>query len=175
VALRQERDKALLAWSDMPMKNLILIALCAGVASLVLTGSSADKAAPAAADKARDEKATSSDQRGIQGTWKGQSKRDNPQHQVTFVVSGKHFDFRDQTETNNWYKGTFTLKEDTSPRQFIAKITECPFPQYVGATSKAIYKIEKGTLTITANEPGKEVIPKDFDDAESACIEVTKK
>jgi len=159
----------------MPMKNLILIALCAGVIFVVVTGSSADKAGSPAAEKAREEKAASSDQTAIQGTWKGQSKRDNPQHQVTFVVSGKHFDFSDETQTNNWYKGTFTLKEDASPRQFIATITECPFPQYVGAKSKAIYKIEKGKLTITANEPGKEVMPKDFDDAEAACIEVTKK
>ena len=159
----------------MPMKNIIFATLCAGVVFLVVTGSSADKADSATAEKPRDEKAVKSDETAIQGTWKGRSKRDTPEHQVTFVVSGKHFDFSDQTETNNWYKGTFTLKEDASPRQFIATITECPFPQYVGKTSKAIYKIEKGTLTITANEPGKEGVPDDFDAAESACIEVTKK
>ena len=159
----------------MPMKNIIFATLCAGVIFLVVTGSSADKVGSAAAGKAPDQKAAKSDETAIQGTWKGHSKRDNPEHQVTFVVSSKHFDFRDETETNNWYKGTFTLKEDASPRQFIATITECPFPQYVGAKSKAIYKIEKGTLTITANEPGKEGVPEDFDAAEAACIEVTKK
>lgn len=171
----QIRDKPLSASSDILMKNIIFATLCAGFILLVVTGSSADKADSAAAGKARDEKTAKSDQTAIQGTWKGRSKRDNPEHQVTFAVSGKHFDFHDETETNNWYKGTFTLKEDASPRQFIATITECPFPQYIGKTSKAIYKIDKDTLTITANEPGKEVIPKDFDDAEAACIEVTKK
>lgn len=111
----------------------------------------------------------------MQGTWKGRSVNDSPEHQVIFVISGKNFDFRDETETNNWYKGTFTLSEDTSPRQFTATITECPFPQYVGKTSKAIYKIEKGTLTITANEPGKEGVPEDFDAEGASSIEVTKK
>src|SRR5215510_4634754 len=116
------------------MKNITFVTLCAGVIFLVATGSSADKADSAGAGKAPDEKAARSDETALQGTWKGLSKRDNPEHQVTFAISGKHFDFHDTTETNNWYKGTFTLKDDTSPRQFIAKITECPFPEYVGKT-----------------------------------------
>lgn len=155
------------------MKNIIFAGLSAGAILLVVTGLSADRPASAAADKA--EKAAMSDRTAIQGTWKGRAKNDNPEHQVTFAVSGQQFDFRDETETNNWYKGTFILKEDTSPRQFIATITECPFPQYVGKVSKAIYKIEKGTLTVTAYEPGKEGVPQEFDEEGAACIEVTKK
>ncbi|HSU57038.1 MAG TPA: hypothetical protein VLT36_23550 [Candidatus Dormibacteraeota bacterium] len=155
------------------MKRIILAGLCVGATLLVVNGLSADKPASDTAEKG--EKAASVDGTAIQGTWKGRSKSDNPEHQVTFVVSGKQFDFHDQTETNNWYKGTFILKEDTSPRQFIATITECPFPEYVGKTSKAIYRIEKGALTITAYEPGKEGVPKTFDAEEAACIELTKK
>jgi uncharacterized protein (TIGR03067 family) len=169
--------KGRLAGQILAMKNIIITALCAG--AVVVTCVGADKLAAAekstGAEKSENAKAAKSDAAAMQGTWKGKSVRDNPEHQVTFVVSGKTFDFHDETETNNWYKGTFTLKEDSSPRQFIAKITECPFPQYVGKTSKAIYKIEDGTLTITANEPGKEEMPADFDSAESACIEVKKK
>jgi uncharacterized protein (TIGR03067 family) len=155
------------------MKNSIFAGLCVGAIFLVVTALSADKPGSAAAEKG--EKAAGSAETAIQGTWKGRSTTDNPEHQVTFAVSGQHFDFHDETETNNWYKGTFTLKKDTSPRQFIATITECPFPQYVGKTSKAIYKIEKGTLTLTAYEPGKEGVPEDFDAANAACIEVTKR
>jgi uncharacterized protein (TIGR03067 family) len=164
------------------MKNTIIAGLCAGAIAVACWG--ADKPSESAtgekstekAEKATDQKAAkSADESAMQGTWKGRSVRDNPQHDVTFVVSGKSFSFRDETETNNWYKGTFTLKEDTSPRQFIAKVTDCPFPQYVGKASIAIYKIENGTLTITANEPGKEQIPADFDAEDSACIEVKKK
>jgi uncharacterized protein (TIGR03067 family) len=156
------------------MKNIIFAGLCAGTILLVATGLSADKPA-SSTQKAGDEKAARSDETAMQGTWKGRSVNDNPQHQVVFVISGKNFDFHDETETNNWYKGTFTLTEDISPRQFIATITECPFEQYVGKTSKAIYKIEKGTLTITANEPGKEGVPEDFDAEGAATIEVTKR
>jgi uncharacterized protein (TIGR03067 family) len=159
----------------MPMKSIIFAGLCAGTILLVATGLSADKPGSSTAEKARDEKAARTDETAMQGNWKGRSVNDNPQHQVVFVISGKNFDFRDETETNNWYKGTFTLREDISPRQFIATITECPFPQYVGKTSKANYKIEKSTLTIAANEPGKEGVPQDFDAEGAACIEVTKK
>ncbi len=157
------------------MKTFIFAVLCAGAISFLSTGSSADKSGSAKVGNAGDEKAARSDETAMQGTWKGRSVSDNPQHQVVFVVSGSHFDFHDETETNNWYKGTFTLNEDASPRRFIAKITECPFPQYVGKTSMAIYKIEKGTLRIAANEPGKEGAPEDFDSEGAACIEVSKK
>jgi len=160
----------------MAMKNIVFAGLCAGAVVVACLG--AEKPAEsgkaeksAGAEKA--EKATG-DMAAMQGKWKGRSVRDNPEHQVTFVISGKNFEFRDETETNNWYKGTFILKEDTTARQFIATITDCPFPQYVGKTSMAIYKIENGTLMITANEPGKTEIPADFDAAESACIEVKK-
>ena len=74
---------------------------------------------------------------------------------VSFLITGKNYEFRDDTDTNVWYKGTFSLREDTTPRQYIALISECPFPQYVGKTALAIYQIEGGTLTITGNEPGK--------------------
>jgi len=162
------------------MKNTIIAGLCVG--AIVVTCLAADKPAESEkstsgekAEKATDQKAAKSDETAMQGTWKGKSVRDNPEHQVTFVISGKGFEFHDETETNNWYKGTYTLKEDTTPKQFIAKITDCPFAQYVRKTSIAIYKIENGILTITANEPGKEQIPADFDAEDSACIEVKKK
>jgi uncharacterized protein (TIGR03067 family) len=61
------------------------------------------------------------------------------------------------------YKATFTLREDTNPKQLIAVVTDCPFPQYVGKTSQAIYRIENGTLTLAANEPGNPAVPANFD------------
>jgi uncharacterized protein (TIGR03067 family) len=156
------------------MKNIILAGLCAGAVVVVCLGADKPGESATAEKSTPSEKAGKSDEAAMQGAWKGHSVRDDPQHKVTFVISGKNFDFHDVTDTNNWYKGTFTLKEDATPRQFIAKITDCPFPQYVGKTSMAIYKIENGTLTITANEPGKDEIPADFDSQESACIEVKK-
>jgi hypothetical protein len=64
---------------------------------------------------------------------------------------------------NEWYKATFTLREDMSPKQFVAVITECPAPQYVGKTANAIYRVENGTLTTTGNEPGDPAMPAVFD------------
>ena len=64
---------------------------------------------------------------------------------------------------NERYKATFTLREDMSPKQFVAVITECPAPQYVGKTANAIYRVEDGTLTITGNEPGNPAMPAVFD------------
>ena len=99
----------------------------------------------------------------------------DPQHQCSFVVSGNNFEFRDETETNVWYKGTFGLREDTIPRQYIAKISDCPFPQYIGKTSLAIYQVENATLTIAGNEPGKPAAPLGFDDTGAARLALKKK
>ena len=97
----------------------------------------------------------------------------SPDHSCSFVMSGKNFEFRD-ADTNIWYKGTFQLREDTTPRQFIAVIGECPFPQYVGKTSRAIYEVKDGTLKITGNEPGNAETPTRFDLPDSARMELKK-
>ncbi len=99
----------------------------------------------------------------------------NPEHACSLVISGKNYEFRDDADTNVWYKGTFSLREDTTPRQYIAVISECPFPQYVGKTSMAIYRMEGGTLTITGNEPGNSTVPLAFDTPGAARMELKKK
>jgi uncharacterized protein (TIGR03067 family) len=101
--------------------------------------------------------------------------QEKPEHQCSFVISGTSFEFRDQTDTNVWYKGVFSLREDTTPRQYIALVKECPFPQYVGKTSMAIYRVEGDTLTIAGNEPGNPAVPAAFDAPEAARIEAKRK
>ena len=66
--------------------------------------------------------------------------------------------------TNEWYKGTFTVY-DTTPRQLVLSITDCPFPQYKGQASYAIYELENGKLTMAGNEPGNPTVPANFDAA----------
>jgi len=78
------------------------------------------------------------------------------------LVAGKSLEFRGGN-TNEWYKGTFLLREDTNPRRVIATITECPLPKYIGKTSYGIYRIEGETLTIAGNEPGRPEAPSSFD------------
>lgn len=115
-----------------------------------------------------------SDSAALQGTWQGQVLQGEPAHRCSFVVAGNHFTFRDETDPNIWYKGTFTLKETVTPRQFIAVVSECTFPQYVGKTTMAIYQVENGTLKITGNEPGRPEAPATFDAPDAARVEVKK-
>jgi hypothetical protein len=67
------------------------------------------------------------------------------------------------TDANDWLKGTFTLREGTSPKQFVGLISECGEPKYVGKNCYAIYKIEDGTLTVAGYEPGVLNFPPSFD------------
>ena len=104
-----------------------------------------------------------SDSATLQETWKGHEVGAAPQGPLaSFVITGKAFEFRG-ANPNEWYKGTFSLREDTQPRQFIAVITECAAPQYAGKTANAIYKIEADTLTLAATEPGSLTVPTGFD------------
>ena len=116
-----------------------------------------------------------SDMAKLQGSWEGQIVQGNPQHSCSFVISGKNFEFHDETDANVWYKGTFSLREDTSPRQYIAVISGCPSPEYVGKTSMAIYRVEGDTLTIAGNEPGNSAAPLTFDAAGAACMTLKRK
>jgi uncharacterized protein (TIGR03067 family) len=91
------------------------------------------------------------------------------------VISGNLFEFRDETNPNVWYKGTFSLRQDTKPRQFLALVTACASPQYVGKTAMAIYRLEGDTLTISGNEPGNPQAPVGFDAPGAACLELKRK
>lgn len=103
-----------------------------------------------------------SDSVALQGAWKGQETQANASGTPSLVLSGANLEFHG-ADANEWYKATFTLREDTNPKQLVAIITECPAPQYVGKTANAIYRVEDGTLTITGNEPGNPAMPATFD------------
>lgn len=98
-----------------------------------------------------------SDSSAMKGTWKGDQN-------ASLVMSGGMLEFHN-VNTNEWYKGTYTLREDTNPKQMTVVITECPYQQYVGKTANAIYRLENGTLTIAANEPGNPAVPAGFNAA----------
>lgn len=55
---------------------------------------------------------------------------------------------------DDWGKGTFTVREDTNPKQLLVTLSECGPKEYVGKTCSMIYKIEDGALTAAASEPG---------------------
>ena len=103
-----------------------------------------------------------SDSATLQGTWKGQELGASAEGECSVVIAGKNLEFRG-VNTNEWYKGTFSLREDVNPKQLAAAITECPSPSYNGKTIYALYRVENGTLTITANAPGSPTAPLSFD------------
>ena len=109
----------------------------------------------------------------LQGAWQGRVIQGNPEAACHFLIAGNHFEFRD-ADTNVWYKGSFTLREDTAPKQFIATVSESSLPQYVGKTSLAIYRIEQDTLTITGNEPGNPAVPASFDAKDAVRVELKR-
>jgi uncharacterized protein (TIGR03067 family) len=73
-----------------------------------------------------------------------------------------------------WYKGTFTMNENTNPKQIIFTVADCPAPKYIGKVGNAIYRLENGLLIIAGNEPGNPAMPKGFDDPDSRHLEFSK-
>lgn len=101
-----------------------------------------------------------SDAQALQGTWIG-PEVDRDKGNCALVISGQKLEFRG-ADSREWYKGTFTLREDTAPKQLIGVVTECPVQQYVGKTVHAIYQLDGKTLRLCGNEPGTPAAPAAF-------------
>lgn len=97
----------------------------------------------------------------LQGKWRGHEAGESGTSSL--VLQGSKLEYRG-ADTNEWYKANIAFY-DTTPKQAVVTITDCPFPQYAGATSYTIYQIQDGTLTITGNEPGSPAAPASFDAA----------
>ncbi len=94
-----------------------------------------------------------SDSAGIQGTWKGQEIGGNTEGSRYLIFSGNTIEFQG-ANNDDWCRGTFTLREDTNPRQIVGTVTECHGHEYIGKTAYAIYRLEGDTLTVTGFDPG---------------------
>jgi beta-lactamase regulating signal transducer with metallopeptidase domain len=99
------------------------------------------------------------------GKWTGKEIGGKAGGTASLVVEGSNFEFHGG-DTNEWYKAAFS-EYDTTPKQLVIKISACPFPEYVGRTSYAIYELKDGGLTIAGNEPGNPCVPGNFDAAGS--------
>jgi uncharacterized protein (TIGR03067 family) len=129
------------------LSNLIMILLLAG---LVTHGCG------------RSENTTISDQELLQGVWVGQNV--DMQVEYKMIISGNNFDFGfEGTDFDVWYKGTFVLNEEVTPKQGDFMITDCSMDQYKGTIAKAIYKIENDTFTFAGQEPGVDFRPTIFE------------
>jgi len=115
-----------------------------------------------------------SDSSRMQGAWTGHERgADQDAAASHFIIAGNNFEFRG-SDANEWYKGTFTLKEDANPKQILITVKECSAPQYVGQASHGIYKFDGAKLIITAREPGTPDMPAAFDEPGARCIDFTK-
>lgn len=95
----------------------------------------------------------------LQGKWSGHEA--GQAGTSSMVLQGSKLEYYG-ADSNEWYKANISFY-DTAPKQAVVTITDCPFPQYAGATSYTIFQIEDGTLTITGNEPGFPGAPTSFD------------
>jgi uncharacterized protein (TIGR03067 family) len=120
-----------------------------------------------------DAKPQKSDAASLQGTWTGHEAGDDKDGEASLVIKDSALEFHGGN-SNEWYKATFVVY-DTSPRQMIVSITDCPFPQYKGQTGYAIYQLENGKLTVTGNEPGNPTVPADFDAVGARKLVFSKK
>ena len=111
----------------------------------------------------------------LQGTWNGRQLNNTSDHQCSLIISGNNYEFQDEADSNSWNKGTFTLREDTNPRQYIAVVSECHVPQFEGKTVMAIYRLENDTLTMASSAPGKSEAPAAFDARGVAQMEFKRK
>jgi uncharacterized protein (TIGR03067 family) len=98
----------------------------------------------------------------IEGAWNGVEITHDNEGPVTLTISDQTLEFHGH-EDGDWVKGTFTLRDDVTPKQLIGVITGCPDPDGIGKKCYAIYKIADGTLTITGSAPGEENFPASFD------------
>jgi uncharacterized protein (TIGR03067 family) len=109
----------------------------------------------------------------LDGTWVGKEVGDDYTIWTYSLAASGSVDVTTSTG-DEWYKGTYTADTASDPKQWTGKITACPYPPYVGATSHAIYKIEGTTLTFAGNEPGDSAVPTSFSDGHARVYVLTK-
>jgi uncharacterized protein (TIGR03067 family) len=139
------------------MKNTLMIVLCSAA---ILASGCATTHRP--------------DSLTLQGIWSGQEVVANTPGSSSLIIKGTDLEFHG-ADANDWIKGTFSLREDTTPKQLEGVVTDCASAEYVGKTVHAIYKIEGGKLTLTGNEPGNSAVPASFDAQGARMFEFTKK
>jgi uncharacterized protein (TIGR03067 family) len=98
----------------------------------------------------------------LQGEWLGTEPNNAPDEHSVLKISAHNLDFVG-ADTNEWYKGTFTLNEEVTPKHFVGTIKACPSADCIGTTVYAIYKLESDTLTLAGSPPGETNFPANFE------------
>ena len=141
------------------MKKLILIPL----AALALASCSTPSGSNSGAATNEGAKPAAVRPTALEGTWTGREMTPGHEGPASMLISGQNLEFHGPAGDDDWIKGTFSLREDANPKQFVGVITQCASPDYIGEKCLAIYKIENGTMTIAGNGPGDPNMPAAFD------------
>ncbi len=98
--------------------------------------------------------------KGFDGTWVGHDSADD-KGELSLVFHGSTIEFH-EADTNDWLKAKFELY-DTTPKQIIGTITDCPDTNAVGMFVCAIYELKDGELTMSGYMPGTPAVPTKFE------------
>ncbi|HEY3853950.1 MAG TPA: hypothetical protein VGO67_06125 [Verrucomicrobiae bacterium] len=149
------------------MKKLILLPI--SLAAIILSGCSTTSKNDSAPTSTPPETASApvpasakSNPTSLEGSWRGRDVTPGQEGPATLKFVGQTVEFHGATD-DDWLKGTFTLREDATPKQWIGVVTDCPSADAIGKKCYAIYKIEDGTLTIAGTPIGNEEFPTAFD------------
>jgi hypothetical protein len=142
------------------MKTMILIPI--SIAALFGSGCSTPSTPSPAVTGSENAPPPKSNVTVFEGAWSGHDATPGQDGPETLRVSGHTMEFHG-ADANDWLKGTFTLREDASPKQFVGVITQCGNQDYVGKSCCAIFEIEEGTLTVSGYQPGVSVFQPAFD------------
>ena len=115
-----------------------------------------------------------SDPDALQGNWSGKEARDNSSGAASLVIKGSSFEFHN-VDTNEWYKATFTLREDTDRKQIVCVTTGSSYPPMIGKPRYGIYRIKDGVVRLTINEFDNPSVPSSFDVPGARQFEFRKK
>jgi uncharacterized protein (TIGR03067 family) len=138
-------DRCAPLWQDNGMKRTILASLA--VAGLLASGCSTLPRTFATE---------------FEGSWQGVELSSDEEGFVSMTIHGQTMEFHGEDD-DDWVKGTFTLRKDTQPKQWVGIVTACNDAAYIGKTSYSIYKFENGALTLTGGDPGDAGPPPAFD------------
>jgi uncharacterized protein (TIGR03067 family) len=147
------------------MKKFILLPI--SVAAIILSGCSTPSktesdVAPAHTETTPAPTPAKPTPTALEGSWKGRDVTPGQEGAATLKFASQTVEFHGATE-DDWLKGTFTIREDTTPKQWIGTVTDCASADAIGKKCYAIYKLEDGTLTIGGYPIGTEEFPTAFD------------
>jgi uncharacterized protein (TIGR03067 family) len=104
----------------------------------------------------------------LEGTWVGYADG-TPPADWTLTIQGNQYKLI-REESGTWYSGQIKLNNNCVFKKIDFNITNTSMQPHTGKTSLGIYKIEEGTLTIVAGEPGRRMRPLSFREFENAIV-----